>query len=181
MTRLLVILVFLSFLGCGRAEEDEEVAKKAVRMKTSRQLKEILSELGIPHDGLDKEELRELALAENAVPRYEEIHPEKKRKPRWRTPGGAGDPTAFDGMEPPEGMDKEQWERLTAQMRGDFSAEVDPEKRRILEKLKKAGISMGGGNDMDLETLRNLEKAIGSDGKFGTSGSDSEEEAKDEV
>ena len=59
-----------------------------------------------------------------------------------------------------------------AQMRGDFSAEADPEKRRILEKLKAKGISFGGQSNMDIEQLRNLEKTMDGmgGGSFNTPG-----------
>ena len=43
-------------------------------------------------------------------------------------------------------------------MKGDFSFEKDPERRRILQKLKAKGMSFGGGTDMDIEQLRNMEK-----------------------
>ena len=39
-------------------------------------------------------------------------------------------------------------------MRGDFGGEKDPERRRLLEKLSKMGMSFGGGNNMDTEQLR---------------------------
>ena len=151
--RSLLVAVLLLLAGVASAEDDE-VKAKAVRMKTSRQLKEILTELGIDHGGLDKDGLRALALREDAVTKWEELHPEKKRKPRSQSP--------FGNMgAAPEGMDPVEWERLMAQMRGDFSHEQDPEKRRILNKLKGMGMSFGGGSDMDLEQLKNLEKAMG--------------------
>ena len=61
----------------------------------------------------------------------------------------------MEGMEDVPGM-----EDLMRQMRGDFSGEPDPEKRRILEKLAKKGMSFGGGNNMDLEQLKNMEKMM---------------------
>ena len=134
---ILFALCTLCTLADPSSDDDK---RKAVRMKTTRQLKEILGELSIGHAGLDKEALRELAFREDAIAKYEELHPEKKRKPR--ASGGSG------GFNAPEGMDPLEWERLMAQMRGDFSSEKDPEKRRILEKLKKRGMSFGGGNDM---------------------------------
>ena len=173
MFRLVAALLVL-LVGAAVADSDA-AKKKAVRMKTSRQLKEILSELSIEHGGLDKDGLRELALKEDAVSRWEELHPEQKPKPRWRTPGGSADPDTLNGMEPPEGMDPKEWDRLMAQMRGDFSSEEDPEKRRILEKLKRSGMSFSGGANMDIEQLRNLEKALGGM-SFGGGGG-----AKDEV
>tara|TARA_B110000046_G_C12775752_1_gene306823 strand:+ start:65 stop:349 length:285 start_codon:yes stop_codon:yes gene_type:complete len=41
-----------------------------------------------------------------------------------------------------------------AQMRGDFSSEQDPEKRRILEKLRAKGMSFGSQSNMDIEQAR---------------------------
>ena len=64
-------------------------------------------------------------------------------------------------------------QEMLRQMRGDFSGEKDPERRRILEKLKRKGMSFGGGNDMDIEQLRNMEKmmdGLGSGGFGGAGG-----------
>ena len=136
------ISVLFAVLAVVLAEED---AAKAVRMKTSRQLREILHELDIDAPAsLSKDDLRKLALDTNAIPRWEELHPEKKRRPRAATGG-------IDGMAPPEGMSADEWANIMGKMRGDFSHEPDPEKRRILEKLKAKGISFGGGSDMDIE------------------------------
>ena len=148
----------------------DDAKHKAVRMKTSRQLKEILTELEVPFvSSIQKDDLRELAYTENAVERWEELHPEKKPR-RSRAPAGGGD-DPLGGMDPgavPDGMDPKEWARLMAQMRGDFSDEEDPEKRRILGKLKAKGMSFGGGNDMDIEQLRNMEKMM--DGMGGMMG-----------
>jgi len=58
-----------------------------------------------------------------------------------------------------------------AQMRGDFSSEQDPEKRRILEKLRAKGMSFGSQSNMDIEQLRDLEGAVGAmSGRFRTPG-----------
>jgi hypothetical protein len=46
------------------------------------------------------------------------------------------------------------------QMSGNFDHEVDPEKRRILAKLNMMGMSMGGGADMTLEQLQQMEKLM---------------------
>ena len=113
--------------------------------------------------------LRERALEEDAIERYEKLHPEKARKPRPRG-GGAG---GFPDMAAPDGMDPAEWARMMAQMRGDFSHEKDPEKRKILSKLKASGMSFAGGSDMDIEQLRNMEKmmdGLGSGGFGGAGG-----------
>ena len=63
----------------------------------------------------------------------------------------------------------------------------DPERRRILEKLAKKGMSFGGGSSMDTEQLRNMEKMMdglgggggfggGAGGGFGGGGGDAAEE-----
>ena len=152
--------------------EDDEAAAKAIRMKTSRQLREILSELNVDAPAsLSKDELRVLALNENAIQRWEELHPEKKRS---KPAGGGPD---FDAAQMPEGMDPAAWAKLMGQMRGDFSGETDPERRRILQKLKAKGLSFGGGSDMDTEQLRNLEAAMGGmSGNFRTPGEGSKQE-----
>jgi hypothetical protein len=160
---LVLAALLVDNLCLARTAEEKETALKAVRMKTTRQLKEIFDELGIDHAGLAKQALRKKAYKENAVERWEELHPEKKKpkRPAGGGGGGGGIPGMdFGGGGAPEGMDPGKWEDLMAQMRGDFSHEKDPERRRLLEKLNKNGMSFGGGNNMDTEQLRNLEKVM---------------------
>ena len=89
------------------------------------------------------------------------------------------DESVINSRQPPDGMDPDEWARLMAQMGGDFSFEKarrelssrscrdgaerwksrscshyysslqDPERRRILEKLAKRGMSFGGGGSME--------------------------------
>ena len=81
------LVLLLALVSGAKSKEEQKAAAKAVRMKTTRQLKEILAELKIkvPKDA-DKEDLMELALKHDAIPKWEELHPEKKKKPRM--PGG---------------------------------------------------------------------------------------------
>lgn len=72
----------------------------------------MFDELNIDYKGLDKEGLRKKAYKENAVGRWEELHPEKKPKPRG---AGSGGMPNFGNEKPPEGMDPQEWERLMAQ------------------------------------------------------------------
>ena len=71
-----VILMLACALLNGASAADEDKAK-AVRMKTTSQLKAILSELKIkyPKDA-DKEKLRSLAVKHDAVSKWEELHPD---------------------------------------------------------------------------------------------------------
>ena len=158
-TPLLFLLACLLACGFARTQEEKEQTQKAIRMKTTRQLKEIFEELGIDSSG-SKGELQKRAYKEDAVSRWEELHPEKKKKPRSASRSGGGGSGGIPGMETPEGTDPGKWEDMMRQMKGDFTGEADPEKRRILEKLAKKGMSFGGGNDMDLEQLKNMEKMM---------------------
>lgn len=91
-----------------------------------RQLKEIFDELGVSHKGLDKDGLRKLAYKENAVGRWEELHPEKKAKPRSSSGGGGGGggyKGGDFGGKAPDGMDPLEWEKLMGQMKGNFAHE----------------------------------------------------------
>uniref|UniRef100_A0A7S2G9G5 Uncharacterized protein n=1 Tax=Haptolina brevifila TaxID=156173 RepID=A0A7S2G9G5_9EUKA len=78
----LACLVCVMTLAIAADDVDEAARRKAVRMKSTRQLKEILTELKIEHKGLGKDDLKELAFTENAVERWEDIHPEKKKRRR---------------------------------------------------------------------------------------------------
>merc|ERR1719240_1811970 len=98
MTRRSWLLVLLMALGAlSRTTEEKEAMQKAIRMRTSRQLKEIFDDLGIKYSKKAKtDELRKLAYKEDAVTRYEEKHPDKKRKKPVGT-GGSGIP-GMDGF-----------------------------------------------------------------------------------
>ena len=86
---LLLLLACLLACGVARTQEEKDTMQKAIRMKTTRQLKEIFEELGIDSSG-SKEELQKRAYKEDAVGRWEELHPEKKKKPRPASSGGGG-------------------------------------------------------------------------------------------
>lgn len=160
MTRCVAVVVVVCLLGLsqGLTTEEREARKKAIRMKTSRQLKEIFKELGISYASMSKEDMQKVAYKEDAVGRWEELHPEKKRKapkggdPNWNG-GGFGGGSGFGGGDP-------KMEEMLRQMKGDFGGEKDPERRRILEKLAKKGMSFGGGSSMDTEQLKNMEKML---------------------
>ena len=78
---MIVRTTILALLLAAAALADDEAAAKAVRMRTTRQLKEILDDLNIKYrKNADKDALRELALEEDAIAKYEEKHPEKKKK-----------------------------------------------------------------------------------------------------
>ena len=104
-------LLFLALLlspAAGITEAERNAKKKAIRMKTTRQLKEIFDELGIDHKGLSKDDLQKKAYKEDAVTKWEELHPEKKRKPSSGGGGGRGGMPDFGA--PPEGTDPKRWE-----------------------------------------------------------------------
>ena len=80
---VLLLLALAALLGTSSAAgPSTEEKKKAIRMKTTRQLKEISDKLEIDHKGLSKEELQTKAYKEDAIGRWETLHPEKKKKPR---------------------------------------------------------------------------------------------------
>jgi hypothetical protein len=93
------------------------------------------------------------------VARWEELHPEKKRNPNPKGGypdygGGAGGMPDLGGEFGAGG----KYEDMMRQMRGDFSGEKDPERRRILAKLAKKGMSFAGGSGQSTEELRKMEK-----------------------
>ena len=53
-----------------------------------------------------------------------------------------------------------KYEDMMRQMRGDFTGEKDPERRRILEKLAKKGMSFAGGSGQTTEELRKMEAML---------------------
>lgn len=98
--------------------------------------------------------MQKLAYKENVIEKYEELHPEKKKKP---PSGGSG---GIPGMEGLEGMGGGKYDDILRQMKGDFSSEQDPERRRLLEQLGKMGMSFGGGSGMDTQQLREMVKMM---------------------
>ena len=78
---VLLLLALAALLGTGSAAgPSTEDKKKAIRMKSTPKLKEILADLGIEHDAaIGKEELRELVLQEDALTKWEKKHPGQKK------------------------------------------------------------------------------------------------------
>ena len=72
MPRLACTLLLLLLLATTTASEDQAAKEKAVRMKTTRQLKEILAELKIKvPPSADKAKLQALALKHDAIAKWE--------------------------------------------------------------------------------------------------------------
>ena len=138
---LLLIAALPLFLHADDSVDDETI-RRQIRMKTTNQLKNMFTELGITFkSSATKDALQSLALEKGALQKWWELHPEKRPKKK---------------AEEPEG---EAWEKLQRQMKGDFSSEKDPEKRRILEKLAARGMHMSG-RDQSLESLKEMEKML---------------------
>ena len=75
---------------CSVAMSDAAM-EKAIRMKTTRQLREILTEAGIEFKtGASKEEMRALVWEHDALSIYEAAHPEKAKKKGTKGRGGRG-------------------------------------------------------------------------------------------
>ena len=78
---VLLLLALAALLGTSSAAgPSTEDKKKAIRMKSTPKLKEILADLGIEFDAaIGKEELRELVLQKDALTKWEEKHPDQKK------------------------------------------------------------------------------------------------------
>lgn len=103
MRSLLLSLLFLLLLnGAFAADTSLGDKKKAIRMKATSKLKEILKELKIKFNPeMDKDAIHALVLKEDALTRWEKLHPEQKKKPRSQTSagfGGAGGGSEDDQM-----------------------------------------------------------------------------------
>ena len=106
-TLLLLVVVCLS-IATGAADADLE---RRVKMKTSRQLKEGLSELGVKVPaGADKEKLRSIALKHWA--KYEKKHPPKPRA-QGGGPGGGPQSPGAASQQIFQAMDKDKDGKLT--------------------------------------------------------------------
>ena len=74
--------------AAAAAELTTEESKKEIRMKSTRQLKDILKELDIKHPvSIAKEDLREFALSEDAMNRYYALPGKSKPKRKARSSG----------------------------------------------------------------------------------------------
>jgi len=119
------------------ATETPNFAKMRVK-----QLKAFLAERGVECKACaEKEHYVELCEESKDLP----LAP-KEEKPKVEVP-------------PEDVMDNEEIQRIMRQMRGE-DEETDPEKKKILDRIKKKGVSFSGGAGMDLEQLKNLEKAM---------------------
>jgi len=155
----LIIGCCMLALAAGRTQQEKEEEQKAIKMKTTRQLKEIFDEVGVSHKGLSKEDLKKKAYKEGVMLEYWKLHPEK----RYKAPKGDSSTGGMPGGMPDMGGDfgpGGKYEDMMRQMRGDFGGEKDPERRRILEKLAKKGMSFAGGSGQSTEELLKMEKMM---------------------
>ena len=84
----MIVLVILALTAA--AELTAEESRKEVRMKTTRQLTDVLKELKVKHPvSISKEDLRELALREDAMNRYYALPGKAKPKKRASSGGKA--------------------------------------------------------------------------------------------
>jgi len=126
------LILFVATVAFVNAEVTEEETRRAIRMKTTRQLKSMFEEVDAVFDAsLDKDGLQEFAFQSNLMERYWKLHPSKRPKPKVK------DPPA-----------------------GDFAHIQDPVKRRALESLKRKGINIGmaGGAAMSLDALIDMDR-----------------------
>ena len=150
---MLLLAVTTTIVGEEQSEDDK---RRSIRLKTTGQLKKIFAELEINYqDTMTKEQLQELAYETDAVEKWLELHPEKRRRKNVPPPGK---------HEKPPDMDQAQWEQLLRKLHRDkqpsFDHIKDPERRSILEKLSRAGLQMPNSEDMSMEQLRNLAKIL---------------------
>ena len=117
---LLLVTVFIVV----RAEQlSEDDVRRAIRMKTTRQLKSMFAEADIAFDeSLNKDGLQERAYISNLMETYWKLHPDKR-------------PTTRQKVAPPS--------PAGATGSSDFGHVQDPVKRRALESLKNKGINIG--------------------------------------
>ena len=103
----ILLLLATALTASGAADA---AAQKAVRMRTKRQLTQILSDLAIEvPEGADIYALREIALKQDAIPKWESKFPEKIKRPTptsgGQRRGGAGAGAAGGGRgSPPDNM-----------------------------------------------------------------------------
>merc|ERR1712060_923637 len=68
---LVAVYCFVIVAVDGRTQEEKQAMQKAIRMKTSRQLKEMMTELGVDHKKTKSiDDLRKLAYKEDVVTRW---------------------------------------------------------------------------------------------------------------
>ena len=86
---------------------EKEEAQKAIRMKTTRQLKEIFDGAGLEYSGLDKEGLQKLAYKN-----HDALKDKLERKKRPSSGGGGGGfgggIPGMENMKAPDGMDQDK-------------------------------------------------------------------------
>ena len=89
MPRLAKLLLASALLVLANADDAD--MKRRIKLKTTRQLNEMLSEAGVEAPaGADKETLRDLVFDNDALTKYEEKHPPTPRPGGRRGAGGGG-------------------------------------------------------------------------------------------
>jgi hypothetical protein len=111
--------------------------KRAIRMKTTRQLKSIFQEVNmIFNETLDKMGLQDLAFETKLMEKWWQLYSEKRPK------------THHEQKQPAPG--------------GDFSHVQDSVKRKVLQSLKQKGLNIGmtGGAAMSLDALIDMDRQL---------------------
>jgi hypothetical protein len=132
------VLCKVAMASSTKMSNDE--MKRAIRMKTTRQLKSIFQEVSMIFDEtLDKMGLQDLAFETKLMEKWWQLHPEKRPETHHEQKQPA----------PPSG--------------GDFSHVQDPVKRKVLESLKQKGLNIGmtGGAAMSLDALIDMDHLLG--------------------
>ena len=143
MRRVLLPLLLLLAVGADAAKKYTAEEEKAVRMKTTRQLKEILTELKIKLPASPtKESLQKLALKHDAIAKWEELHPEKKKKPR-PSGGMGGGMGGMPGMGGGGSMADQLWPML----------DTDGDGKVTLEEFASIGGGPGGEAEQSFKEM----------------------------
>lgn len=150
--RLLIFLLVVAYLGTVTAQGGARKARKGdPRQNKLHHLKELLRDKGIAfdEDDITPEQVKALIKKHKLTPRFAEAKRGSGRIPKIHT--------SDEGERRKQSYAEAKRGQRRTKRKEDWS-NVDPEKRAILQQLKKDGIAPS--EDLSLEQLQKIKRAI---------------------
>lgn len=143
-------------MAVAAGEDEDRPNFKKMRVK---ELKALLKERGVDSKGYGEKS--------DLVKKVEETYHLPVLPPPPPPPEAEAPDLDLSKMGDIPGMDPAAMERMMAEMKGDFSHVKDKRRRKLLETLKKSGMSVSGVSSMDIDQLENLANMMGQGGMGG--------------
>lgn len=148
--KLSFLCALLGLVGAPTARSADETWER-VKKKSVGELKDIMKDLGIPFENsdspMDENEIRSLAYDEDAVEQWLNLNPTEKYRVH------AAEKQAKDRISEIKEMHEKKHPK-------DYSYVKDPERRALLDIIKKSGIEIDGVEQKPTDQLKKLEQLL---------------------